>query len=123
MDDDLAVRILLFVVMTGSGVLLVWTARATASGRLRRNQFAGIRVPSTMASDEAWLAAHVRAKRPTMIAGFTSMASAVFALLPVTPAVLVTGVLLGCLALLGLVLYGARVGSRAAAEASKRSSR
>ncbi len=114
MDEDLVARIVLCVVMLGSGVLLVWMARATASGRLKRNQLAGIRIPSTMSSDEAWLAAHVRAKRPTMFAGFASMASAVFALLPVSVPLVVTGVSVGCVVMLGLVLYGARVGSRAA---------
>nr|WP_281360248.1 SdpI family protein [Isoptericola halotolerans] len=106
--------------MSGSGALLLWTARAAASGRLRRNQYAGIRVPSTMASEEAWLAAHVRARRPTMCAGYSSLGSAMLAVLPVSVPVLVVGVLLGCFAMLGFVLYGARVGSRAAAEVSKR---
>ncbi|WP_402373784.1 SdpI family protein [Isoptericola rhizosphaerae] len=119
--EDLGVRILLFVVMLASGVLLVWSAHAAASGRLKRNQLAGIRVPSTMASDEAWLAAHVRAERPTRLAGFASMASAVFALLPLSTPLLAAGVLLGGLAMLGFVLYGARVGIRAATEVSKSS--
>jgi len=114
-----AVRIVLLVVLVGAGVLIVWMARATASGRLKRNQFAGIRLSSTMASDSAWLAAHVRAKRPTEIAGFTAMATGVFALLPVAPPVLATGLILGCLAMLGFVLYGAGVGARAAAESSR----
>ena len=113
-----AVRIVLLVVLVGAGVLIVWMARATASGRLKRNQFAGIRLSSTMASDSAWLAAHVRAKRPTEIAGFTAMATGVFALLPAPLPVLATGLMVGCIAMLGLVVYGAAVGARAAAEAS-----
>jgi uncharacterized membrane protein len=118
MDNDLAVRIVVLVVMAGSGVLLVWVARATASGRLKRNPIAGLRLPSTMVSDEAWLAAHVRAKRSTMLAGFASMASGLFALVPVTVPVLAAAVLLGCVAMIGFVLYGARVGARAATEVS-----
>lgn len=121
MDEMLAVRLLLFAVMLAAGALIIWTARATASGRLRRNQMAGIRTPSTMANDDAWLAAHVRAKRPTMLAGYTSMASGVFALLPVSPAVMSAGVLAGSVAMVGLVLHGARVGGRAAVEATSRS--
>ena len=113
------VRIVLLVVLVGAGVLIVWMARATASGRLKRNQFAGIRLPSTMASDSAWLAAHVRAKRPTEIAGFTAIATGVFALLPLPLPVLTSGLMAGCVVMLGLVLYGAGVGARAAADASR----
>ena len=117
--EDLAARIVLFVVMAGSGLLLLWAARAAASGRLGRNAFAGIRTPSTMASDEAWLAAHRRAERPSVLAAVTSIASGMPGLLPsVTTAVAVGSVLVGCAAMLGLVLWGARVGSRAASEAT-----
>ncbi|MDQ7994014.1 MAG: SdpI family protein [Propionicimonas sp.] len=121
MDDGLGVRIVLLVVMVGAGILLIWMARAAASGRLKRNSFAGIRLPITMASDEAWLAAHVRAKRTTTFAGVLSVASGLVALLPVPAPVLAAAVLAGCAAILGFVLYGARVGSRAAAEVAKRS--
>lgn len=121
MDSDLGVRIVLVVVMAGSGILLVWMAHAAASGRLKRNAIAGIRIPSTMASDEAWLAAHVRAKRPTALAGYVSIASGLVALLPVPVEVAGAAVLAGCGAMLVLVLYGARVGGRAAAEVAKAS--
>lgn len=39
--------------------------KAAASGKLARNGFAGIRIPSTMASDEAWAAGH-RAAIPAL---------------------------------------------------------
>lgn len=120
MDNFLAVRIVMFVVMVGSGVLLVWMAHAAASGRLKRNSIAGIRTPSTMVSDEAWLTAHVRAKRPTIHAGFASVATGLIALIPISEVVLATTVLTGCIAMLGFVLYGARVGSRAAVKTSDR---
>lgn len=120
MDELVAMRILLFVVMLGSGVLLVRVAQATASGRLGRNQIAGIRNPSTLASDDAWLAAHVRAERPTALAGYVSMATAVFALFPVSPAFLAGGALLGCLAMIGCVLHGARAGTKSAMEVAER---
>lgn len=123
MNDDLAARIILFVVMVGSGILLVWVARATASGRLKRNPIAGIRIPRTMVSDEAWLAAHIRAKRAMTLAGLASVASGLCALLPVSAPVLATTVLVGCGAMLGLVLHAARVGGRAAAEVSNESDR
>lgn len=121
--DELVLRIVLFVVMAGSGLLLVWMARATASGRLGRNMVAGIRIPSTMASDEAWLAAHRRAERPTVVAGVAALASGVLAgLLPLPAPALVVIVLVGCGAMLGF-LYGARVGSRAALAATQASDR
>ena len=43
--EDVIGRIVLGAVMAGSGVLLVWMARATAAGRLGRNPVAGIRLP------------------------------------------------------------------------------
>lgn len=111
-EADLAIRIVLLVVMVGSGILLVWMARAAASGRLKRNSMAGIRIPSTMASDEAWLAAHVRAKRVTTLAGLSSVVSGLVALLPVSAPVLAGAVLTGCGLVLAFVLYGARVGGK-----------
>ncbi|WP_344357891.1 zinc-binding dehydrogenase [Brachybacterium phenoliresistens] len=55
--------------MVAAGVLLNWAARATASGRIGRNALVGIRLRSTMVSDEAWRAAHSRAQRPMILAG------------------------------------------------------
>ena len=120
-EIDVAMGVFLFVVMVGSGVLIMWMARATASGRLKRNALAGIRIPSTMASDEAWQAAHIRAKRPTMLGGWASIASGFVALLPVSAPVRATAVIAGCVLMLGFLLYGSKVGSRAALEISSRS--
>jgi hypothetical protein len=71
-----------------------------------------------MVSDEAWLAARIRAERPTTLAGYGSVASGMFALLPTSTTLVVAGVLTGCVAMVGLVIHGARVGGRAAAEVS-----
>ena len=122
MDEDLLLRIVLFVVMAGSGLLLVWMARATASGRLGRNMIAGIRIPSTMASDEAWLAAHRRAERPMVLAGVAgTVGGPVAALLPLPTPVLVGVLFCWCAVMLVAVLYAARVGSRAALRATQAS--
>ena len=43
-------------------VLIVLASRA-ANGRLARNQWVGIRTPSTMRSDQAWKAGHAAALR------------------------------------------------------------
>lgn len=117
--EDLIARVILFLVMAGAGVALIWVANAGASGRLKRNQLAGIRTPSTLASDEAWLAAHVRAKRPTLITGGLSIAIALSTFLPVPTEALTLGVLGGGILMLFVMLWGARVGGKAAAKASR----
>ena len=114
MGEEAIVRVVLFVGMVGSGVLLLWMAQAAASGRLGRNQLAGIRLPVTMASDSAWLAAHMAAKRPNQWAGWCSIASAAPSLLPVPVAIMVTSILIGAAGMITFTLYGASVGSRAA---------
>jgi hypothetical protein len=43
--------------------LLVVVDWAAASGRLRRNHWVGIRIPSTMRSDQSWVAGHGAALR------------------------------------------------------------
>ena len=113
MENEWVARIVLFVVMVAAGVLLIWMANAAASGRLRRNQFAGIRIPSTMASEGAWVAAHVRARRVTVYAGVVSVLGGALALVPIPMPAVVVGVLVAAVGMLGSVLYGARVGSAA----------
>ncbi|MBP2437488.1 SdpI family protein [Microbacterium amylolyticum] len=118
MDSDLAPKIVFFVCMVGSGVLLIWMAQAAASGRLKRNPLAGIRTSRTMESDAAWLAAHIRARRPTAMGGITAVVAGCCVLLPVPVAVFSVIVLAGAVATLAIVIYAAVVGGRAAAEAS-----
>lgn len=114
MGEEAIVRVVLFATMVGSGILMLWMAQAAASGRLGRNQLAGIRLPVTMASDNAWLAVHVAAKRPTQWAGWCSIASAVPSVLPVPMAIVLASILIGATGMLTFALYGASVGSRAA---------
>ncbi|MFS0866767.1 SdpI family protein [Microbacterium sp. 179-B 1A2 NHS] len=120
MENEWVARIILSVAMVGSGILLIWLANAAASGRLKRNHLAGIRIPSTLASDEAWLAAHVRARRSTISAGVVSLGSGALALLPLPMPVITVGVLVVAVIALGLVLYGARIGGAAARAVSER---
>ena len=46
------------VILAAVGVLILVAGRLSAAGRLPRNGFVGIRIPSTMRSDRAWLAGH-----------------------------------------------------------------
>ncbi len=100
--------------MAVAGGMLLWLARATVTGRLKRNTWAGIRTPSTLASDEAWLVAHQRAQRSTIWAAVFAFIGCGFTLAPVQEEVVYAGVFGGTVALLATVLYGAYVGTKAA---------
>ena len=84
-------------------------------GRLPRQHWAGIRLPSTMRSDETWRAAHV-AGGPWLVAGGLVSVIGGVGLLLVRPtaaaAAEVSLALVG--ALLVLVLVGGTIGVRAA---------
>lgn len=117
MDPTLVTRAILFVSMTASAVALWWAARAAASGRLKRNQMAGIRVAATFASEEAWLAAHQRAERYSVWSAVIALAAGIVAILPVAMELAIVVVLLACIVILAVTLFGARVGIQAAKEA------
>jgi hypothetical protein len=51
------------------GVIMVVVGRMAATGRLPRNLVAGIRIPSTLRSDEAWRAGHEAAGTALTAAG------------------------------------------------------
>lgn len=113
--EMLGVRLLMLVTLVGAGAAVIWAARAAATGRLRRNQFAGIRTPSTLASDEAWLAAHRVARVPTEVAGWGSVVAGI-AYFAVGDTLLgsLTSTVFGLVVLLGGVLVGAARGVKAA---------
>lgn len=61
------------------GVIIVTLGWMAAAGRLPRNVLAGIRIPSTMRSDEAWLAGHRAAASALTAAGLGPIALGVVA--------------------------------------------
>lgn len=61
------------------GLVVVVLGRMAAQGRLPRNLFAGIRIPSTMRSDEAWRAGHEAAVSALTVAGLGPMLTALVA--------------------------------------------
>lgn len=51
MENEWVARVVLFVVMVSSGILLIWMTNAAASGRLKRNQTARLTLASWEVSD------------------------------------------------------------------------
>ena len=114
MSEEILGRAIIAIVLLSGGILALWLARATATGKITRNELAGIRTPATMASDRAWLAAHRAAEPPTRIGGWCAIVSVIPAFLPVPLGFAVISVLAGAVAMVAFALYGAAVGSRAA---------
>lgn len=100
-------------------VLIVVNWRA-ATGRLKRNQWTGIRTPSTMRSDQAWVAGHRAALRLTPLCVFTTaislLALLVAALWASFGVTMIVGAV-GLFAFLPLALYSALVAGKAAKQA------
>ncbi len=114
MDNELIPRVTVLIALLGGGILMVWLAGATASGRVKRNSLVGIRTPRTMRSDETWAAAHHRAKGSTRAAGAVSIAGGAVALLPLPVPAIMVAALVAAVIMLLFVLYGAKVGGDAA---------
>ncbi|GGV06661.1 hypothetical protein GCM10010182_26670 [Actinomadura cremea] len=101
------------LVVALAGVLVVVVARGTATGRIGRNAFAGIRTKRSMADDESWRTVH-RGAQPWMIAGGAIMTMAGLIALAVpdkaASAIVVGG---GVLLTLVLTVLGTLIGLRA----------
>lgn len=98
-----------------SGSVVAAIGLAGAKGRLPRQHWAGIRLPSTMRDDTAWYAAH-RAGGPLIAAGGGIAALAGLAMLALRPDedVTATASLVAAGAVLGCVTIGGVLGTRAA---------
>ncbi|MEM7338392.1 MAG: SdpI family protein [Actinomycetota bacterium] len=68
------------LVAAGIGVYVI--AARTASGRIGRNNYAGIRTPATMSSDEAWLAGHEAGEAFAKWGGLVAVITGAVSLLP-----------------------------------------
>jgi SdpI/YfhL protein family len=101
-------------------VIIVATRRA-ASGRLPRNQWIGIRSPSTMRSDQAWVAGHQAAQRLIPVYLLITVAAwAVLvwaALYGSTPAAVINAALGSFVALIAAVIVAAVLAGKAAKSA------
>ncbi|MGH3966592.1 MAG: SdpI family protein [Mycobacterium sp.] len=105
-------------------VLVIALSSRAANGRLQRNQWVGIRTPSTMRSDQAWMAGHRAALRLTPVYLFTTVIACV-ALLWAAFYASTTSVVMGIgfggfAALVALLIYTSVIASRAAKSAEDR---
>ncbi|WP_255396466.1 SdpI family protein [Mycobacterium sp. E3247] len=96
---------------------MVTVNRRAASGRLKRNQWTGIRTRSTMRSDQAWVAGHRAALRLTPLYAFTTAITLIALLVAALSApfgiVMLVGVG-GLLLSVPVALYSAIIAGRAA---------
>ncbi|MCB0998761.1 MAG: SdpI family protein [Acidimicrobiales bacterium] len=100
--------------MIVSGGLLVGVGWAAATGRLRRNWFAGIRTTASMSSDEAWDACHRAGGRLMAAGGVASVVCGLPLLLRPSNGVGLTFVVVGLVAVLVMTIWSGLVGNRAA---------
>lgn len=99
-----------------AAVVVAAVAVLAATGRLRRNSVAGIRIPSLYASEAAWRTGHRAAVLPTLAAAVICVALAVVDF--VDPDLDLPGAILQTVVLLLGVLVGIALASRAAREQS-----
>ncbi len=62
--------------MALGGIIVITVGRLSAAGLLPRNMLAGIRIPSTLRSDETWRAGHEAAATALTVAGLGPIAAA-----------------------------------------------
>ena len=125
MAELIVLSVILLAVWVGSALAMHWLCRQIAAGRLERNTWVGTRTSWTLASDEAWHAAH-RASLPayrwaawlsTAAAAATAVVAAAGVVGVVTPetGVAAQGIvsLVVCVAVLVVVLASLRPARRA----------
>jgi hypothetical protein len=111
----LAAVLAVAIILVAAALLLLVLGKRAAEGRLARNYTMGIRIRSTLASDEAWLAGHQAARGPTDIGAIGMGLSGVLAvLLQGSNVVFVVSVLAGAAWLFVWVFIAAKRADRAA---------
>lgn len=111
----LAAVLAVAIILVAAALLLLVLGKRAAEGRLARNYTMGIRIRSTLASDEAWLAGHQAARRPTDIGAIGMGLSGVLAvLLQGSNVGFVVSVLAGAAWLFAWIFIGAKRADRAA---------
>ncbi|MBK5239377.1 MAG: SdpI family protein [Actinomycetales bacterium] len=102
--------------MLAVDIVLVVIMRMAALGRLKRNSWAGIRLPATISSDAAWVLAHKTALPYIWVTASVNAVLSVTVLLTGAPANLMTLVLtsLALIVLVSGLIYGSSRGVRAA---------
>ena len=122
------------LILIGAGIAVRTIAKRAATGQLDRNGLGGIRTRATMASDQAWEAAHKAGWAPTQRGAFVLMATGVLSIMP-APILALLGswtatrymtlwtvvLCLGMAIALTLIVIGANLGNRAAQAVAARS--
>lgn len=100
-------EIVVAIILVAAGALVAVSGRLTATGRIKRNGFVGIRTRSSTADDEAWLIVHRRAQPWLIAAGVVLAVTGVLtAAAPGTSAVLIAGMVLTCVLALAGTAFG-----------------
>ncbi|GAA1803640.1 SdpI family protein [Actinomadura chokoriensis] len=101
------------IILVASGVLLAVVGRLAATGRIKRNEFLGIRTKRSKADDESWRIVHQRAQ-PWMHASGAALLVTGAAVLAIGSDGAVTGLLTlaGVLVCMVFALLGVAAGHR-----------
>lgn len=110
----LATAIGLGLLLIVTGALLIVVAYRSQRGTLPRNWIVGIRTTTTLASDEAWDAAHRAGARALSIGAWGTLATGLVLLLRPSNGLGLAVISIGLLWLLGWVFRAAYLGIRAA---------
>ncbi|GLD00578.1 hypothetical protein Mkiyose1088_24440 [Mycobacterium kiyosense] len=98
-------------------MLSITVIHCAASGLLPRNQIAGIRIPSVMASDTAWRAGHRAAIPVIWLTAPVALAGTVVAAMIPNPGLAGLPVLASCALSIAILIRSAVVANRAARRA------
>lgn len=101
------------LLLMATGALLAWVASRSRKGTLSRNWIVGIRTSATLASDEAWDAAHRAGARALSIGGWGTLATGGLLLLRPSNGIGLTVISAGLVWLLAWVFRAGYLGNRA----------